>query len=316
MVNFKLILKYAFLDLSKQKVRTILALIGMLISIGLLTAVLFLNDSISAGYVDYLTIEAGNQDAVISVRRYAGEPENSSSYFKFDPLIATIQNKTNSIENFIPRMDITGTVNISAGFNTTSLTGQGTWTTISAINFSLENDIQFGSFINAENNRLLTLDEMETDHCIIYKGFNDIIRYSVNDTIEIMMRLTHGNHTYSLIKNLTIDAIFDFNLKWPREYRNRHLIVIDLNTLYEYFSFVSKYSSDLILTLELSNQLYDIRDIEETRLVIKSIMSDIQIAIGITGFNINLPKLRILGNAETVSVLIVIVFIFSQLVHD
>ena len=98
MTNFKLVVKYAFSDLKKQRIRTILAIIGMLISIGLLTVVLFLNDSISAGYVDYLTIEAGNQDAVISVRRYAGEPENSSSYFKFDPLIATIQNKTNSIE--------------------------------------------------------------------------------------------------------------------------------------------------------------------------------------------------------------------------
>ncbi|MHA2394776.1 MAG: hypothetical protein ACXAEX_22835, partial [Promethearchaeota archaeon] len=92
MSNFKLILKYAFLDLKKQKIRTLLAIIGMLISIGLLTVILFLNDSISSSYVDYLTIEAGNQDAVISVRHYTGEAEDRSSYFKFEPVTDTVQN--------------------------------------------------------------------------------------------------------------------------------------------------------------------------------------------------------------------------------
>ena len=37
----------------------------MLISIGLLTVVLLLSDSISVGYVDYLSIDSGNQDAII-----------------------------------------------------------------------------------------------------------------------------------------------------------------------------------------------------------------------------------------------------------
>ncbi|MFX1500823.1 MAG: hypothetical protein ACFFDH_07655, partial [Promethearchaeota archaeon] len=78
MTHIKLIFKYAFLDLRKQRLRSFLAIIGMLISIGLLTVVLFLSDSISAGYVDFLSIDSGNQDAVISIRHYNEEPENRS----------------------------------------------------------------------------------------------------------------------------------------------------------------------------------------------------------------------------------------------
>ena len=158
MKHFRLVLKYAFLDLKRQKIRTLLAIIGMLISIGLLTVVLFLNDSISSSYVDYLTIEAGNQDAIITVRHYTGELEDRSSYFEFDPLISTIQNTSSTIENFIPRMDVSGTVKISEGFHTTELTGEEEWSVVSAINFSHENNRKFGSMIDPVSNEILNLD--------------------------------------------------------------------------------------------------------------------------------------------------------------
>ncbi|MFX1376636.1 MAG: ABC transporter permease [Promethearchaeota archaeon] len=316
MTNFKLVVKYALLDLRKQKVRSLLAIIGMLISIGLLTVVLFLNDSISSSYVDYLTIEAGNQDAVITVRHYTGEPENRSSYFNFDQIIDTIQNTSNKIESFIPRMDVSGTVKVSKGFNTTDLTGEKEWSLISAINFSHENDKNFGSFINPNNNNLLNLEELPIDHCAIYYGFNNIIKYSVNDTIEIQMQLRHGNVTYTVVKNLTIDAIFDFSLKWPNYYRDNHLIVVDINTLYEYFGNeeFSGRCSQLILTFKDSSSIYDIRNLEKTKIIVKDIATDIQVAIGLKEFNIDLPKLEVLGWAEMVSVLIVIVFIFVSIV--
>ncbi|MHA1913335.1 MAG: ABC transporter permease [Promethearchaeota archaeon] len=316
MTNFKLIIRYAFLDLKNQKVRTILAIIGMLISIGLLTVILFLNDSISSSYVDFLTIEAGNQDATISVRHYTGEPDDRSSYFKFDPLVNSIQNTSKSVDNIIPRMDVSGRVMVSKGFHTTELTGDSQWSTISAINFSLENSISFGAFTDPDSNEELIINELPLDHCIIYYGFNDVIRYSVNDSIEIRMRLTHGNVTYNIIRTLTVDAIFDFNLKWPSSYRNRHLIAVDINTLYEYFGYseFNNTCSNLILTFKESNRLYDIRDIDGTKARVKRIASSIQAEIGINEYYIDLPKLRVLGWAEMLTVLIVIVFIFVSIV--
>ncbi|MHA2033328.1 MAG: FtsX-like permease family protein, partial [Candidatus Kariarchaeaceae archaeon] len=112
------------------------------------------------------------------------------------------------------------------------------------------------------------------------------------------------------------DAIFDFNLKWPNSYRNRHLIVVDINTLYEYFGYseFNKTCSNLILTFKESNRLYDIRDIDGTKARVKAIAGAIQAEIGINKYYIDLPKLRVLGWAEMLTVLIVIVFIFVSIV--
>ncbi|MFX0002572.1 MAG: ABC transporter permease [Candidatus Hodarchaeota archaeon] len=309
MTHIKLVFKYAFQDLKKQKIRTLLAIIGMLISIGLLTVVLFLSDSIAVGYVDYLSIDSGNQDAVISVRHYNGEPSNRSSYFDYNPIINIIQNTSGVVNNFIPRMEINGYVK-------NLLTDELEWVTISGINFTLENNIHFGTFIDPNNNQLLDLNELPLNHCAIYYGFNDNIKYSENNTIEIRMRLTHGNITLYRTENLTISRIFDFNLKWPANYRNRNLIVVDIETLYQYFGleeFQGK-CDDLILTLKDSSNLYDIRNFESSKIYVKNLVTDIQIAIGINEYNIDLPKLRILGWAEMLSVFIVIVFVFVSIV--
>ncbi len=309
MTHIKLVFKYAFQDLKKQKIRTLLAIVGMLISIGLLTVVLFLSDSIAVGYVDYLSIDSGNQDAVISVRHYNGEPSNRSSYFDYNPIIDTIQEASNVVENFIPRMEIRGYVK-------NLITEELEWTTLSGINFSLENNINFGSFLNSNNDELLDLDELPLDHCAIYYGFNDIIKYSENDTIEIRMRLTHGDITLYQTRNLTIAKIFNFNLKWPERYRTRNLIVVDIETIYQYFGFAEFQGKcdDLILTFKDSSELYDIRNFESSKILVKNLVTDIQIAIGINEYNIDLPKLRILGYAELLSVFIVIVFVFVSIV--
>jgi ABC-type antimicrobial peptide transport system permease subunit len=316
MTHIKLIFKYAFLDLRKHKIRTILAIFGMLISIGLLTVVLFLSDSISAGYVDFLSIDSGNQDAVISVRHYNGEPENRSSYFEYDPLIQTIQNTTNIVENYIPRMEINGDVNVSKGYYTTELTNEEVWSTISAINFSLENDINFGAFKEPFYDVVLDLNELPLNHCAIYYRFNDFIKYSEGDTIDIKVNLTHEGKTLNRTITLIIDQIFDFNLKWRAGYRNDNLIVVDINTLYQIFG-INDFKgrcSDLILTFKEGNTLYDIRDLEGTDILVKNLVTDIQIAIGINEYNIDLPKLRILGWAELLSVFIVIVFVFVSII--
>ncbi|MFX1420547.1 MAG: hypothetical protein ACFE9N_16745, partial [Promethearchaeota archaeon] len=243
MTHIKLIFKYAFQDLRKQKIRTLLAIIGLLISIGLLTVVLFLSDSIAIGYADYLTIDSGNQDAVITVRHYNGEPSNRSSYFEYNNLIDIIQNTSNIIDNYIPRMEI-------GGYVRSLLTDEDEWTTISAINFSFENSINFGNFRDPVDAQLLDLYELPLNHCAIYYGFSDNIQYFENDTIEIDMRLTHGDTTLNKIRNLTIDKIFDYSLKWPADYRDRNLIIVDINTLYQYFGFgeFEGKCSDLILT--------------------------------------------------------------------
>ena len=316
MSNIKLVFKYAFKDLSRHKVRSSLGIIGIMISVGLLALVLFLSDSISVTFIDYLSIDAGQQDFNINVRHYNGEPDNRSNYFEFQPLINTIQNNINEIGGFIPRMGLWGDVNISKGVGTQELENETRGVSISGINFTLENRLKFGSFITPGSNELLDLTELPLYHIAIYYKLNEEIKYAENDTIEIRMGLRHGNKVFSRVQNFTIDRIFDFQLKWPVSYTNRPLIVVDINTLYDLFGneTINGTCNELILTVKKGLNLYDARDIEGSENRVKDLAGDVQLLIGINEFRIELPKLLVLGFSEFLSVGITIIFVFVSMI--
>lgn len=316
MSNIKLIFKYAFKDLTRQKVRTTIAIIGVTISIALLSLVLFLSDSISVTFIDYLSIDAGGQDMIINVRHYNNEPDNRSDYFEFNPLIQSIKANVNYIDNFIPRMEVWGNVNVSVGKDTPALSNSRESVLLSGLNFTLENNIGFGSFIRQNSNALLALNDLPLYHCAIYYEFNDIINYAVNDTIEIRMGLWHGDQYISRVQNFTVDKIFDFQLKWPIRYENRPLIVVDIATLYEIFgneTFNGR-CNDLIVTLDPAGNFYDARDLDGSENRVRDIAGDVQIVIGINEYFIDLPKLDVLGFAEFLSVGITIIFVFVSMI--
>jgi len=316
MSNIKLIFKYAFKDLLRQKVRTTIAIIGVMISIALLALVLFLSDSISVTFIDYLSIDAGGQDMVISVRHYNNEPENRSDYFEFSPLLESIRGNVNFIDNFIPRMELWGNVNVSQGKDTSELTNARESVLLSGINFTLENSIGFGSFIQPDSNALLDLNDLPLNHCAIYHEFNDIINYAVNDTIEIRMGLWHGDQYLNRSCNFTVDAIFDFQLKWPVRYENRPLVVVDIETLYHLFGNETFYGrcNDLILTLDSAGNFYDARDLDGSENRVKDVAGEVQIIIGLNEYFIDLPKLDVLAFAEFLSVGITIIFVFVSMI--
>lgn len=316
MPNIKTVFKYAFKDLGKQKVRTSVGIIGVMISVGLLAIVLFLSDSIAVTYVDYMAIDAGNADMKISVRHYIGEPEDRSDYFEYNPLINTIKTNFKQIGNFIPRMNVWGNTNISESEESPILTNQRTSVLISGINFTLENQINFGAFVRPETTSLLDLKTLPLNHCLIYYKFNDVIKYAVNDSIEIRMGLRHGNQSLYRTHNFTIDAIFDFNLKFPLFYSNQPLIVVDIGTLYSIFGseIFQGRCSELILTFKNGNEFYDARDLSGSKDRVRNIAGDIRLLIGINPYNIELPKLEILGFSEILSVGITIIFVFVSMI--
>jgi len=316
MPNIKIVFKYALKDLSRQKVRSFIAIFGVMVSVALLAIVLFLSDSISVTFIDYLSIDAGNQDIVINVRHYNGEPPNRSIYFDYQPVMESIRGNVSEIENIIPRMELGGYVNVSRDLNTQELTNEEKEVFISGINLTLENQINFGSFVRPNTNQILDLTDLPLYHCAIYHEFNDEIKYSENDTIEIKMSLEHGNMTLSHKINFTVDKIFDFQLKWPINYKNRNLVIVDIETIYMIFgneTFNGK-CDDLILTIKGDENFYDARDIQGTENRVKDLAGEIQILIGMNEYYINLPKLRALGFSELLSVGITIILVFVSMV--
>jgi ABC-type antimicrobial peptide transport system permease subunit len=311
MKNLALIFRYAFKDLIKQKVRTVLGIIGVTISVGLLAIVLFLSDSISVSFVDYLSADAGGQDMVISIRHYRNEPENRSSYFDYDPIIEKIEDVSDDIEDFIPRMEVDGIINISG-------TSREQKALISGIDFSLEEDIDFGTFLKPDSDdKELKLKELDLYHCAIYYGFNDKLDYEEGERIYLNLTMTHGNLEIQKRVSFTIDEIFDYEGKWSNDYRLENLIVVDIDTLYHIFGDIDDFRgkcTKIILTFSNIGELYDIRDIEGSKIKIKKIAGDIQEELGLKEYTIELPKLELLDRSEFLSMAITVVFIFVSIV--
>ncbi len=316
MSSIKIVFKYALKDLVRHKTRTFIGVLGITISIGLLALILFLSDSISVTFIDYLSIDAGQQDFNVSVRHYNGEPDNRSNYFSYQPLIETIRNDIDEVEAFIPRMSLWGNVNYSKGFETQELANRSRGVIISGIDFELENQLQFGSFLKPGSNELLEISNLALNQCAIYYGLNDEIKYAENDIIEIRMELWHGNTSYSRVKTFTINRIFDFQLKWPIIFSNRPLIVVDIDSIYDTFgntTFNGK-CNELIVTLKEGESLYDARDIKGSEYRVKKLAGKVQILIGLNEYNIDLPKLEILGYSEMFSVGLTIIFVFVTMI--
>jgi len=316
MPNVKLVFKYAFKDLLRHKTRTFVGILGITVSIALLALILFLSDSISVTFIEYLSIDSGQQDLNIQVRHYNGEPENRSDYFEFQNLVDKIQNEVEEIEGFIPRMNVWGNVNLSKGVETQELANARRWVQISGIDFGIENQLEFGSFIKPDTNELLELSSLPVNHCAIYYGLNSEIKYAENDTIEIRMGFWHGDQYYSSVRNFTIDSIFDFQLKWPVQYTNRPLIVVDIDTLYDTFgnNTFNGRCNELILTLKKGYNIYDARDIEGSENRVKKIAGKVQLLIGLKEYDINSPKVEILGYSELFSVGLTIIFVFVSMI--
>ncbi len=316
MPNVKLVFKYAFKDLLRHKTRTFVGILGITVSIALLALILFLSDSISVTFIEYLSIDSGQQDLNIQVRHYNGEPENRSDYFEFQNLVDKIQNEVEEIEGFIPRMNVWGNVNLSKGVETQELANARRWVQISGIDFGRENQLEFGSFIKPDTNELLELSSLPVNHCAIYYGLNNEIKYAENDTIEIRMGFWHGDQYYYSVRNFTIDSIFDFQLKWPVQYTNRPLIVVDIDTLYDTFgnNTFNGRCNELILTLKKGYNIYDARDIEGSETRVKKIAGKVQLLIGLKEYDIDSPKVEILGYSELFSVGLTIIFVFVSMI--
>ncbi len=313
-MNIKTVLSYAFKDLKRQRVRSILGVMGVSISIALLTIVLFLSDSISVSFIDYLTTDAGDQDLTVGVWHYDGEPENRTSYFPFVEMSEQIKQNVSTIECCIPRFELNCWANATYNFSTTESTNYRRWLRMVGINFTLENQAKFGTFMN--DSTPIQYDGLELYHFMATETLTNNLQLSPGDSI-LMTVQTH-NGTDNVEKNVTLifNGPFDYQLKFPSQYTYSS-IVVSLETVYEIcseYDYIKEgYCSLLICTFVEGGVIYDVRTVEQTSINLKSIGEQVQYTVGF-GYKIGLPKLVYLGYAEFFSVALSIIFVFISII--
>ena len=205
------VLAYAFKDLKSQKTRAILGIIGVTISIFMLSTVSFLTDSVSSAYVDFLTYDSGNIDFSIS-RRYQAEQPNEDYWMNYTDMIDNIQNATDKIDGFIPRVNRWYSANSSNNeyFSYFDFVG---------LNVSYEKEIEFGKIINSDYD--FETYGIPRGNCAISLELSNQLNIFKGDFINISRwRESNGTAMPGYYMNLTVIAVLKLVLSF------QHLLAI------------------------------------------------------------------------------------------
>ncbi|MBN2157170.1 MAG: FtsX-like permease family protein [Candidatus Lokiarchaeota archaeon] len=303
------IIAYAFKDLKTQKFRAILGVVGVAVSIFLLTSVSFLTDAVSSAYVDYLVTDAGGMDATVSYRWLDGYTDSTfgSEYnFSYNELIEKIEVETDQIEHYIPRYRQWHYFYTSRwGWRGTEMVG---------LNISYEEEIGFGKFLNTGYD--FVTHGIPEGYCAISSKMAEEWEIFVGDSFRLYWwEWVPEQYWLSHYYDLTILSVFDHLLKFPTWMEE--IVVVDLSSIPTYFN--NSYGgmegrvNHLHMTFKNSQSLYDVRDIQGSERAVESIGAKIQTALGY-GYWVDLPKLTSLGDAEYLSIGTRIIFIFISLI--
>jgi len=300
--------RYAFKDLFRKKTRNILGILGIFVSLFLLTTVSFLTDSISYSYIDFLTADSGNQDIVLTVRHYIDEPENRTENYNYLPIIEMMQDNDNisaEIEHYIPRSNFWVATNGSLSNPEENLG----WFQLSVLDIKKEESINFGQFTDLEEDFDIS-QGLPENHCLISLEFAE--RYNLNPGDEFDLWLWFLNNTVRFTVASSFDQLYKFPLGEEKE------IVLD----YEWWGILAnnndnsanplndwgKRANKLIFTLEDSETIYDVRNIKGSEDYIVKIGANILKEIGIEPWELRYPKLNLLFISEYLTLSMNIVF--------
>ena len=299
---------YAFKDLFRKKTRNILGILGVFVSLFLLTSVSFITDSISYSYIDFLTADSGNQDIVLTARHYIGEPENNTLNFQYAPIIEMIQNEENissKIEHYIPRSNFWVATNGSLSNPKENLE----WFPLSILDIKEEESIKFGQFTELEKDFDIS-QGLPEKHCLISLEFAE--RYGLNTGDQFDLWFWFLNNTVRFTVASSFDELYKFPLGEEKD------IVLDLewwgkianeydnteNPLNDWDERANK----LIFIIKDSEKIYDVRDITGSEDYMVIIGANILQVIEMEQWELKYPKLNLLFVSEYLTLAMNIVF--------
>ncbi|MBN2157173.1 MAG: ABC transporter permease [Candidatus Lokiarchaeota archaeon] len=290
--------QFAWRDFKKQKLKSIFAILGVMIAIFLLTAIGMLIDSLSYSFLDVATAQSGSSDLIITKSispDLTFNPYMNHSYIESTADIEEIDNYYPRILNFID-METKQTID------------DPTRVMFYAINSTLEQESgKMGDLILCDP---ITLEEtgeiydnpIPEGRVIILKNTAKIYSLSVGD----WMILTYTR--YSI--NVTVDAVCVQKLKFSAVESN--LVIMELEQAQSFLDKPNE-ANYIMATFKNPGRIYDTRNIEATTTRIRDIGEKIQRVIGFE-YIISAPKLSEVENSEFMTTLMNTMMIFVSIV--
>ncbi len=291
----------AFRDLGKHRARAVLGIFGITISIGLLAGISLLTDSVSLGFVDFITTDSGSRDVDITVN-YLPEQPDRSSYFEYKAMMQDIQAQYTEFNKFIPRIE-------TNAYTTRVENKEVVWYSVPiiAMNLTLEEQVGFGSFLNESYNYSLGIPE---NYCIITPTFREFFHVNVGQNFT----MTRSD----VSKNFTVLIVSESLLKFKGEATGGNMEELGVSMSFETFaswqgSWYEGKVNHLLLTFTTPSNYYDVRDLQGSVTRVLAISEDLQEFVGY-GYKLDLPKLSLLQYAEFMAAAMTIVFVFIAII--
>ncbi|MGV9171603.1 MAG: ABC transporter permease, partial [Promethearchaeia archaeon] len=287
-------MKLTWLDIKRDKAKTIFGVMGIGISIFLLTAIGMLNDTMNYNYVQILTNTTG--DADILVTRSLDVDVTYDPFFDED----IIQNEVQDIEGvdqFYPRIMMP----VKTSSQKTNANGT---LQMYGLDFQKEgNTSRMGNLLIVDENGEPTgekyEDEPNAEETVILYKVAELLNVTKGDKIDI----SYQQHE----ETVEVVAICEQDLKFM-EFENA-LVLLNLDFAQEFLSKDGKINM-IYGTFENPEKLYDASDIAATTRNLRRLGNRIQERLDINEYQVALPKLEELEGGEFLLLGTTIIFWF------
>ncbi|MHA1792758.1 MAG: ABC transporter permease [Promethearchaeota archaeon] len=312
MLNFT----YALRDLGKQRTRTVLGIIGISVSIFLLTVVGMLNDSISYSFVDYASQSQGKIDYEIS-----------GGYLNYTDLERTIRSNdalSNLFGDFLPR-SIIGQYSLVNRSIVNPENGKHQLSYYIGVNLTRENVALQGSFLKTDGTPFQ--GSLEDNECLLLESTAEKLGLQAGDNLSYYQTQYQDNDwqipTSVQVTNYTVKEVIGVNFKFGSHISNG--IIVNLKVYNTLFGTPENSCSIIVIDFVKPEKFYNAKNIDGTILNIRKVAEKIQNQIGFynnfhdqyygyengtTIYRIGMPRVEILEIEQYVNVGMSIILLF------
>ncbi|MFX1507118.1 MAG: FtsX-like permease family protein [Promethearchaeota archaeon] len=286
------IIRWIYRDVKKHKLRNLIGIVSIALSIGLLIAMNATVDTIGNTYVDFILNSTPDYDFEIN-------PVNTEYILNYSIISPNITN-LEQVQSVVPRYIAQATMIISFEVEEERQDIFYLPSTIMGLNISKENEMGIGAFDPP------ITEPLGTNKCLLIGDFGRNIKTVLNQNLSL-------NYFYVKIQNPVTDEIIESRLEIVEVVEEDQKLPIGFNTVVLDLNVIEAWFGENEVCTQLvgkfSDQIYSVKDPEGSVNAAKEIAITIQSNIGVEDYSVAIPKAQAIESADFTGIRLMLNFI-------
>lgn len=298
--NVKLgFLKHAWVNIKKDKAKTIFGILGIMTSIILLTAIGMVNDTLSYNYMEIVTSTTGNADILIS--RRIQTDLNYNPFFN-ESIIETNLNDIEGVEELFPRIMMLVRAESDKTTSNYSLQLYG----INFLKESTNGHIGDLNIVNSEGDETGEIynDEPNIGECVLLWNSAQLLNVSAGDYVQVDY----------LGESADLEVIEVCRQEFKFTELENTLIIVNIEQAQAIITRGRTEINFIAGTLDNPESIYDVRDVDLTLRKLRTIGTRIQSNLDPNEYTVSMPKLDELSAQQFTLIAMTIIFWFITII--